>query len=114
METACVESPFRRFDCEEEQKNIAITREVGGVEGNLLVFIKDERLYDMFVTDRTISVKGVKGDCAEKKGRLPLSQKGVESTEAEIDCLLIGGEFLFYGAQDINNTFPISLFRCKC
>ena len=94
METACVENPFRRFDCEEEQKNIAITREVGGVEGNLLVFIKDERLYDVFVTDRTISVKG-EGDCAEKKGRLPLSQKGVESREAEIDCLLLGREFYF-------------------
>lgn len=44
METACVENPFRRFDREEEQKNVAITREVGGLKKNLLVFFKDGKL----------------------------------------------------------------------
>ena len=35
METACVENPFRRFDPEEREENVAITGEVGGVEGEL-------------------------------------------------------------------------------
>lgn len=38
VETACVEYPFRRFDCEKEQENVAITREVGGVKGEVIRF----------------------------------------------------------------------------
>lgn len=38
VETACVEYPFRRFNCEKEKENVAITREVGGVKGELFRF----------------------------------------------------------------------------
>lgn len=35
VETACVKKPFRKFDCEDEQKNVAMTREVSGAKENL-------------------------------------------------------------------------------
>lgn len=38
VEEDCLEKPFRKLDCEEEQKNIAITREVCGVKGERTTF----------------------------------------------------------------------------
>lgn len=56
-ETAGVEKPFRKFDCEEEQKNVAVTREVGWVEGELTNIFWRWRLQNLFDTDGTAPVE---------------------------------------------------------
>jgi hypothetical protein len=57
-ETACVEKPFRKIDCEEEQKNVAITGEVCEVKGELTnIILEGGRLQNSFETDGTVSAK---------------------------------------------------------
>lgn len=57
METVCAEKPFRKFDCEEEQKNVSITGEVYRVKGELthfFFFLRCE-ITELFWSHGTIS-----------------------------------------------------------
>lgn len=72
---------------------------------NVLVFCKDRRLEDIFDAGGTTSVKRERL-CRKERQAAFKNQKGMGSkVEVEIDWLLVGGEFLFYGAQGVNNTY---------